>query len=1563
MNKHPSILHSGVFTLALFLSLAGGRLDAGSATWNLNPVSGIWNDPTNWTPAAEPNSFADTATFGLSNTTSITLSAGTRLDGIVFNAGASAFTIATTNALPISPALTLSGAGITNSSGIIQNFMTAGGGANNGGPSQIFFRNSATAGSMTNYTSSGGIESTGFGGGIFFYNTSTAGSGTFLIKGSAVAGADGGFAVFNNTSSAGNGVFTNNGAVVGGIGAGGTGAGGLTEFDNTASAANGTFINNGGTVFDASGGRTHFFDTSTAGNGTFTSKGAAVVGAFGGVTGFLDGSNAGTGHFTTDGGAVGGARGAFASFNDTASAASGTFTTNGGAGLGALGGETDFFQTSTAGNATLIANAGTGGGNGGSIGFFSSSTGGTATVKVFGNGKLDISTHTAPGVTVGSIEGTGKLFLGSRLLTVGSNDLSTIFSGVIQNGGSFTKIGTGALTLSGVNTYTGATAVNAGALIVNGALNVASAVSVESGATLGGSGAVNGAVTVKDGGILAPGAAGSPGTFTLGSLALNPTSNLNFRLGAPNVVGGASNDLISVTGVLTLDGILNVTDSGAFGTGTYRLINYGGALMDQGLGIGVVPAGFNAGDFTIQISVANQVNLVVGTTALFWDGAQTVANGVVNGGSGDWNTTMTNWTTASGATNSAWNNQFAVFSGVAGGAVTLKESVSTTGMQFATAGYTIGADPGQSITLNGATIFRVDAGLAATINAPLTGAGSLTKTDTGALTLGGANTYAGLTTVTAGTLKLGTANAIKSGNALTTAAAGIFDLNGNAQTLGLLTNGGNVTNSGASATLTIGNDSLGAGSFTGAMNVIWNQGASSTTLTGSWSNVGDITLNANGAGAIGLATGIVNNIGTVTNSGLGNGSILISAAIGTSVTGVIQDSATSPLILNSANTFTGGLKIQQGTVQVGNAAGVGAGLVTLGSAGHSATLDLNGQTETILSLATAGVAANQTIGNSSTTTNAVLNYTGATTSTFGGVIQNVLGGGNKTTGVTVNNAAASLMLSGVNTYTGATTVSAGSLFVNGSLANGPVSVASGATLGGIGTLGGAVTVANGGKLAPGVGGPGTLTVGSLILNGVANLNFDLGTPGVVGGVNDLLQVTGSLTLDGNLNIANAGGFGFGSYRLINFGGALTNNGLVLGTTPAGFTGDFTVQTSVAGQVNLIVSPASGILFWDGSQLVANGVVNGGSGIWDNSRTNWTNAAGTAQSAWAGGMAVFTGAAGTVSLSENVATTGMQFSTTGYAINSLGGKTIALTGAAALRVDSGKAATINAPLTGGGSLTKTDTGTLILTGNNSYTGGTTVVSGFLTVRNAAGLGLGSGPVTVLASLGSNLIFDTNSSAGSATITNKGSGSNNLGVTSFIDTSTAGSATIINEGNTATGGSGGLTFFRITSRAGAATINNLGAGFSVLSGTGSGGLQFIESSTADSATITNFAGLGNGLFGGGAEFAGGGIRRHGDDHESRRRGRGRSRRNDPVHQQRDRQRCDADRRGRHERRTRRDDRFQQHEQRRHGARHFQSRRHRQRLPRHQRIDRWRHDARLDRRRGEDFPWCERASRRHQ
>src|SRR4029077_6953407 len=95
--------------------LLSAMAQAGSATWDLNPGSGDWNTATNWTPATVPNGSADTATFDLSNTTGLSISANTEVNGIVFDSNAS-FNPFTITASPTF-ALTISGVGITNNSG------------------------------------------------------------------------------------------------------------------------------------------------------------------------------------------------------------------------------------------------------------------------------------------------------------------------------------------------------------------------------------------------------------------------------------------------------------------------------------------------------------------------------------------------------------------------------------------------------------------------------------------------------------------------------------------------------------------------------------------------------------------------------------------------------------------------------------------------------------------------------------------------------------------------------------------------------------------------------------------------------------------------------------------------------------------------------------------------------------------------------------------------------------------------------------------------------------------------------------------------------------------------------------------------------------------------------------------------------------------------------------------------------------------------------------------------------------------------------------------------------
>jgi len=233
------------FRLLLRALLVGGAvlllidptLHAGSATWNLSPTSGDWNTAANWTPATIPNGSSDVATFAVSNTTGVALSATTQVNGIVFSPGASAYTI---NVITGISSLTIGGIGVVNDSAMTQNFLIDTGGA-------IFFQNSATAESGVVFTTIGAHNNRGEGD-IFFSDFSSAGNATFISEPGTFNQSTTGSIQFHDSSTAGNGTFICNGASVPGAGPG------YIEFDDATTAGTGTFTCNGGTAALAYGG-------------------------------------------------------------------------------------------------------------------------------------------------------------------------------------------------------------------------------------------------------------------------------------------------------------------------------------------------------------------------------------------------------------------------------------------------------------------------------------------------------------------------------------------------------------------------------------------------------------------------------------------------------------------------------------------------------------------------------------------------------------------------------------------------------------------------------------------------------------------------------------------------------------------------------------------------------------------------------------------------------------------------------------------------------------------------------------------------------------------------------------------------------------------------------------------------------------------------------------------------------------------------------------------------------------------------------------------------------------
>ena len=154
-------------------------------------------------------------------------------------------------------------------------------------------------------------------------------------------------------------------------------------------------------------------------------------------------------------------------------------------------------------------------------------------------------------------------------------------------------------------------------------------------------------------------------------------------------------------------------------------------------------------------------------------------------------------------------------------------------------------------------------------------------------------------------------------------------------------------------------------------------------------------------------------------------------------------------------------------------------------------------------------------------------------------------------------------------YTGATTIDAGELRVDGTLAS-AITVNAPGTLSGTGATSAAVGVANGATVAPG-NSIGTFTSGALTLNDDSQLNFEFGAPGNA----DRIQVNGDLTLDGVLNMTTLAGFASGSYRLFDYTGTLTDNTLTVTGVPADV--QASVDTSTPGQVNLdVITPEPAI---------------------------------------------------------------------------------------------------------------------------------------------------------------------------------------------------------------------------------------------------------------------------------------------------------------------------------------------------------------------------------------------------
>ncbi len=256
-----------------------------------------------------------------------------------------------------------------------------------------------------------------------------------------------------------------------------------------------------------------------------------------------------------------------------------------------------------------------------------------------------------------------------------------------------------------------------------------------------------------------------------------------------------------------------------------------------------------------------------------------------------------------------------------------------------------------------------------------------------------------------------------------------------------------------------------------------------------------------------------------------------SATAGPTVAQIIRNSSATPagliktgagrINLNNANTYDGGTTLQAGTLQLGNVNGLGSQVGTLTVNGGLLNIN-NLSNVTVGNLTgTGGTIANNGAGGQTF----IIGNGGGTGGNFQGVIANNNNAGTGTLALT-KTGSGTITLSGINTYTGNTTISQGILFINGTNGASNITVASRATFGGTGTIGGNVTVAAGGKLEfnlstiPGSHDPLNIATGkAMAFSGASELKINLslgvttGTYVLVTGGNNITGVApATLTL-------------------------------------------------------------------------------------------------------------------------------------------------------------------------------------------------------------------------------------------------------------------------------------------------------------------------------------------------------------------------------------------------------------------------------------------------------------------
>jgi fibronectin-binding autotransporter adhesin len=998
----------------------------------------------------------------------------------------------------------------------------------------------------------------------------------------------------------------------------------------------------------------------------------------------------------------------------------------------------------------------------------------TSSVVNANTGTFDIS-QTA-GASIRDLTGSGTVALGGQLLTITA--AASTFSGVIQDGGigagtgGALTINGGTETLTGANTYTGATTISGGTLALSGSGSIATSSGVADNAAFDISATTAGA-SIK--------ALTGSGTLALGSKALTITAGSGTYSGA--ISGSGSVTLSSgsetfsgantYTGGTTISGsTLIAGNASAFGTGTVTLnggtlqtggnytianavaINTSGGTINNGGNTitfsGVIADGNGSGALTstgagtLTLTNANTytgaTTIAAGWLALSGSGSIASSSSVTDNGVFDISQTTAGASITSLSGTNALNlgsktltltNASGTYSGfiqdagagpgtggkltIAGGTETLTGTNTYTGATTINSGATLkignntatGSLGSGAVTDNGLLAFALTS--PTTLANVISGTGGLSQNGSGILTITAAEPFAGGVNISSGTtLALSGSGSLASATSL--ADNGIFDISATSGTSIRTLSG---TNTGTvalgSQTLTI---TAGANFFAGAISGTGGNLAitgGSETLTGTNTYTGTTTIGSGALLQIGsnTANGSLGS-GAVTDNGLLIYFRTSAATLGSVIsgTGNLFQKGTGTLTLTGANTYTGTTTINSGATLA--LSGTGS-VATSSGVAPTGTFDITQTTSgaSITSLSGSGTAA---LGSKTLTiTNAV--------GTFSGVIQDAgIGGG---TGGNLVVSGGTEILSGANSYTGTTTISAGTLQIG----NGGAS----------GTLGtGAVTD----NAALAFNRTDSVTVTNAI-SGTGSLT-QAGSGALILTASNAYTGTTTINSGATLQIGSSGATGTAGTGVITDNGTLTYNHTDTVTLTSGIVGTGNITQAGSGTLILnnpvtFISPLSNTIDVGSYTINAGSTLQVGTGgtagslrsasVTDNGTlifnqqgvtTPTTVIIGTGGVTYAG--------SGTLSIQNTQAYTGATTVSSGTLQIGAGGTTGSVAGNivdnAAVSFNRSNSLTYAGVISGTGTLTQAGSGTLILNGVNTYTGGTTVSAGILEVGDAA-----------------------------------------------------------------------------------------------------------------------------------------------------------------------------------------------------------------------------------------------------